>query len=56
MLISHYKSQLDKWPELTKQAIKKAEKTVKGQVSRESNVKKVVKTLVLDLMIQEITG
>lgn len=34
VLISHYKSQLDKWPELTKQAIKKAEKTVKGQVSR----------------------
>jgi hypothetical protein len=30
----HYRSQLEKWPELTKQAIKRAEKTVKGQVTR----------------------
>lgn len=30
----HYRNQLDKWPELTKQAIKKAEKTVKSQVTR----------------------
>ena len=30
----HYRNQLEKWPELSKQAIKKAEKTVKGQVGR----------------------
>ncbi len=30
----HLKNQLDKWPELTKQTIKKADKTVKGQVRR----------------------
>lgn len=56
LILLHYKSQLEKWPELTKQAIKRAEKTVKAAVTRESNVKKVIKTLVFDLVIQEVTG
>jgi len=34
LILLHYKSQLEKWPDLTKQAIKRAEKTVKGQVRR----------------------
>lgn len=34
LIMFHYSNQLDKWPELTKQALKKAEKTVKGQVRR----------------------
>lgn len=56
LIVLHYKSQLEKWPELTKQAIKRAEKTVKGAVTRESNIKKVVKTLVFELVVNEITG
>ena len=55
LILMHYQSQLEKWPDLTKQAIKKADKTVKGQVSRESNFKKVVKTLVFDLVLQSIS-
>lgn len=51
IILSHYRSQLENWPDLTKQTMKKAEKTVKGQVTRESNTKKVVKSLVLELVV-----
>lgn len=34
LILVHYKTQLEKWPDLTKQAMKKAEKTVKGQITR----------------------
>lgn len=51
LIMGLFKHQMEHFPDQTRKALDKAEKTMKGQVAREPLKKKPAKSITLDLII-----
>ena len=54
LLMIHIQDQYKRWPDMTANALKEAIKIVKGQFRIEAYKKKICKSLVFELIMQEI--